>query len=551
MKKGFTVVELIISISLLLLVVTVPLVFYHKNSNNNKIKEFNEIIESSARVYLEGIKFDENILQIKNPNDYIYLKISDLINAGLIDEKIYNPLRNANILETLNDCFKIYMTEDNIIKVDYPVNECSNIPVIHLHREESQFVLEDSYTVFEWYKEDPEIINDIQNGFPREQGDSQEQIEPYFAYYDGALYTGFKEYLEVEYRGYSKLTDYKGDIINTKEEDWDISYEWNGEKREWYVTYEINSESEIYKSNTDYIGKIEPKILTIKLVDEDAPILINKNNDLEYNSELIYLIRNNNQENYYKFDNFDGYTSNPLEIIYNKNHGESNLNFQHVINLEDTAKNSRKYSLNINYIHNTAPEVEYIGDEFFECIDLESHDFSSYITCRDYENDECTIDYEVVYEYTNTYFQYMYEETIFWSEQYDYDTYTLNIFANDEYGGEVFSAYILETLCYQYYEESLLEDEDYSLYDYDNSLYEDNYTWSKEEENSSNNLYCDDPCIIEMMKQNSYDWHYADEEEKNRLHGANDELSKQLSYEVTYDDKTGYWYDSDNNILYD
>ena len=88
-KKGFTLIEIIICITLLTLISTISFVLIRKKENNND--KINEVIYNSANVYFD---LNEVYTKILNTNNESYIKINDLINEGLIDDEKYSEYKN-------------------------------------------------------------------------------------------------------------------------------------------------------------------------------------------------------------------------------------------------------------------------------------------------------------------------------------------------------------------------------------------------------------------------------------------------------------------------
>lgn len=533
MKRGFTLVEVLLSIILISLI-TVSSFFYVKTEKDiEEVVEFKNTLKLSANVYLEDIKLDSNRTQIIEPNDCIYLKLEDFVSEGLIKEEDDNPVMNDTIKNSGDSIVKIYMNEDYEIDVEYPATDMTiedyDIPVIVLNNNTDDYnkdVLPNSYEILNLYKSDTSIINKIKNG------NYTDWVEPG-----------------------KKLMNAKGEIINTVDDDWIVSKSWNSVKREWTYTYKINNSGPSTISNKDEIKSVNR---IVKLIDDSHPVLVDRyNNYSEYAGEEITMrsyygyIDPYYYDDYIKFDNFDGITYYPflsLDIFdYSYTYGLLSKN----ITLTDTATpvNKKDYTLNISVWENTYPEVYYYGDTWFYDTDLESYDFSQDIECYDYDGDYCYIGYDLYYlDFDDYYYEdsgdyygdYYYEYWYYYSYQRT-DYYTLSYWAYDDYDGYIENYVSLENYYEEYYDDYYYEEYYYEDPWYDDYYYEDDYY---------DDWYCDDACIIEHMQENSDAWWGADDEERDRLHEENEWWSDQLSDDVWYDDGSGYWYGSDGDILY-
>ena len=94
MKKGFTLVELLAIIVLLgiIIVVAIPsLNESNRKANNNKTKEFNEIINTACISYIEINK--------SKLGDKTEIDVKTLIDEGFLKDNLVNPKTNKKILE--------------------------------------------------------------------------------------------------------------------------------------------------------------------------------------------------------------------------------------------------------------------------------------------------------------------------------------------------------------------------------------------------------------------------------------------------------------------
>ena len=97
-KNGFTLVELLVTI-VLLGVVTTVIIFnvtnISKNSKKTEYERFVASIKSSASVYAD--MNPEAFQDLYVNKAFIYVTVGNLIDSGLVDEKIKNPYTNEKV----------------------------------------------------------------------------------------------------------------------------------------------------------------------------------------------------------------------------------------------------------------------------------------------------------------------------------------------------------------------------------------------------------------------------------------------------------------------
>ena len=129
-KKGFTLVEVIVSLALLSLIGVAVGISLNKIFKNQEIKSYNEYVE---KVKSSAILFSNNTPDIMNElnSNYSYkiIKIGDLINKGYINKNLKNPETKEKLNE--KEKLKIYYNEEKEMIVEYPYDD--KITELHLH----------------------------------------------------------------------------------------------------------------------------------------------------------------------------------------------------------------------------------------------------------------------------------------------------------------------------------------------------------------------------------------------------------------------------------
>lgn len=113
-KKGFTLIEIIICIALIIIIGTVSIILIPKHSKETDI---DSNIKNAYNVYLENDDYLKAVLKQENE---VYISFNELINNGLIDKENYNNYTDK--------CYKLYYRDNkNYIDIEeYPdTNQCS------------------------------------------------------------------------------------------------------------------------------------------------------------------------------------------------------------------------------------------------------------------------------------------------------------------------------------------------------------------------------------------------------------------------------------------
>ena len=118
-KKGFTIVEIIVSIGLICLISSITIIALTKKDDEEKL---DKNIENAYMVYLEGNSYYNSVLEQERE---VYINFNKLVENGLVDKNIYTGYENK--------CFKLYYTSaQNIIEFTEETNKnlCDKIIVL-------------------------------------------------------------------------------------------------------------------------------------------------------------------------------------------------------------------------------------------------------------------------------------------------------------------------------------------------------------------------------------------------------------------------------------
>ncbi len=122
-KKGFTLVELLVTIVLLGVIGAIVIYNMTSISTSSKEVEYERYIakvKSAASVYADMNQAAFNELYVSRA--YIYIKIDDLVKNGLLDADLVNPYTNERI--DLSDLVKASLdTTNGSVVFEYPMNE--------------------------------------------------------------------------------------------------------------------------------------------------------------------------------------------------------------------------------------------------------------------------------------------------------------------------------------------------------------------------------------------------------------------------------------------
>ncbi len=557
-KKGYTLIEIIVCILLIVLIGTISIIVVKKNEKtNDDLKvEYVEKIKLDTAVYVEKNKESTLFSGLNSPEDYTYIQLKDLINLGILDENLYNPIFNNSSKNLGHSLVRVFLDSESNIDIEYPTVYEEKI------REE---LPEDTPPEEIEDKVKDEIENTLKNVFihireNNENGnkfiipDSKTMLNVIDSLVKDKTYKSsyyfYKALKEGDYNTYNDpgyyLADAAGNIINTTENDWCITKEkiYSDKKKKnwdnkWKYTYEICENSSIY--NVYKNVNSEDNIRIVEMVDNDAPLLLSESDNREFVSGVDYFNALDNyyygyldfwamyyySQAFYVYDNYDGASYDVPDRL-------SSLNFTYDLLtqdllLTDSNNNSRIYTVDVALSYNEQPYVYYDGPTYLYEYDIyysngEIYPFYDYIYAYDWD-DNLEYTYYYLYDDYGNYY-YPYDDTYIPT-----GNYTLSVEACDTYWYCDYQTYEIY-VDYYYYEEPWYDDyyDDYYDYGYDD-------------------YYCGDACIIEQMQQNSEAWWGASPEEQDRLHEENEWLAGQLSGDTYYTDD-GYWYYDDGSYVY-
>ena len=122
-KRGFTLIEIIISIALISLVATISIVALTRN--NSKTNKLNQKIYEAANVFI-ATETDENgntyEFGLENGAKAVQLTVQNLVDKGYLSNTIVNELKNST---KQNDLSKLFVLASISIKTDND-NECGS-----------------------------------------------------------------------------------------------------------------------------------------------------------------------------------------------------------------------------------------------------------------------------------------------------------------------------------------------------------------------------------------------------------------------------------------
>ena len=141
-KKGFTIIEIIISISLLVVITTIVIISIQKNNKKSDEKLYN-YVSNSVVVAHESNKKNEEYLK-KNYGYYVY-SVDELEKLGIIDKKTLN-----NYINELEEKSNLVDYTKAVLVKDYVDNGI--VDVIYPYQENKMLLLDELDEAYVYYK---------------------------------------------------------------------------------------------------------------------------------------------------------------------------------------------------------------------------------------------------------------------------------------------------------------------------------------------------------------------------------------------------------------
>ena len=123
-RKGFTLIEVIVTISLLALISTIILLSIssaRQKHNEEAWVKLTARIKSATSAYIEG---SEGLMSLIYGGTTVYVPVEDLLEAGLLDENyIIDPTDGINVLDkesTVYQSVKVFLNANDAIEYVYP-----------------------------------------------------------------------------------------------------------------------------------------------------------------------------------------------------------------------------------------------------------------------------------------------------------------------------------------------------------------------------------------------------------------------------------------------
>ncbi|MGI6329923.1 MAG: prepilin-type N-terminal cleavage/methylation domain-containing protein [Bacilli bacterium] len=124
-KKGFTLIEMMTVIIILLLLATIVLVGVSKAFKAIKMNAYYMLTNEFEAAAREYIKLDKNKLKgLSKATPILEIELGDLININNLKEPLIDP-RDDSVIP-LNKKVLVILTENNQIQYCYEDNDCPN-----------------------------------------------------------------------------------------------------------------------------------------------------------------------------------------------------------------------------------------------------------------------------------------------------------------------------------------------------------------------------------------------------------------------------------------
>lgn len=233
-RKGFTLIELIISIVLLAVIGLIVVLSMTNVENNNKEKEYKKYvaaITSAASTY--GNLYPEQFQELYVNKAYLFITIEDLISSGLLSEDLTNPYTNKAV--DPKEKIRADLDADGVITYTYPADSSAQLKEAYLLALTDQIAYGEPYSCIQGYNGDSDgrIALALADEFGNVIKLTEANIKKYN--FSCKMPSNFKNYTESGVQKYIGIGSYKFPYMRTETPGtYEIEYIWtvNGvEKR--------------------------------------------------------------------------------------------------------------------------------------------------------------------------------------------------------------------------------------------------------------------------------------------------------------------------------
>ena len=117
-KKGFTLVEILVSIGLLALLGSVIAISLNRVFKDNNIKNYDEYVEKIKSAAMLYVNNTVDIINDLNDNSFKIITIGDLVDNGYLNDNLVNPNTNEKVGK--NEEIQVFYDSDHELIVVYP-----------------------------------------------------------------------------------------------------------------------------------------------------------------------------------------------------------------------------------------------------------------------------------------------------------------------------------------------------------------------------------------------------------------------------------------------
>jgi len=117
-KKGFTLVEVLVSIGLLALLGSVIAISLNRVFKDNNIKNYDEYVEKIKSAAMLYVNNTVDIINDLNDNSFKIITIGDLVDNGYLNDNLVNPNTNEKVGK--NEEIQVFYDSDHELIVVYP-----------------------------------------------------------------------------------------------------------------------------------------------------------------------------------------------------------------------------------------------------------------------------------------------------------------------------------------------------------------------------------------------------------------------------------------------